>query len=257
MRKIYLFALMLMVVFLPGTTALSQEQEDALMLADKSLWIAEGDNPDRPVYVIFSTACGYSKKMYDESQQFKSGYQFRWIPVGGPDAGWLAMHGGPEDLAERIGSPGPAGTDEASQQAIRHNNIFLHKLARTSGMRSLSFPVIIWHNGSRTRIRSVRDNLPAMLQDVAAIETGRDPDKFRTLIASTPLYEPDGAGGQFSARSGDAPVYMYPDTDSLVLTIVKTGYVLPQKGRTPDGKWAAVQPFSGSMSDVTGYILAE
>jgi hypothetical protein len=46
---------------------------------DDSVWLADGPQADTHVYVIFNTACGFSKKLFADSRSLPDRPQFRWV----------------------------------------------------------------------------------------------------------------------------------------------------------------------------------
>jgi hypothetical protein len=56
------------------------EQVKRILTAlDDGVWVADGPAADAHVYVIYSTACGFSKKLFADTRALPNMPQFRWL----------------------------------------------------------------------------------------------------------------------------------------------------------------------------------
>lgn len=62
---------------------------------ENAIRAADGHAADKPVYVLYSTDCAWSKRLYDDTRILAGKVQLRWIPVaGGTASGVVAARDG-------------------------------------------------------------------------------------------------------------------------------------------------------------------
>jgi len=60
-------------------------QAQRLMTAvENALWVADGDDAANPVYVIYSTQCGFSQQLFERTRNPGLKVQLRWIAAAAP-----------------------------------------------------------------------------------------------------------------------------------------------------------------------------
>lgn len=66
-----------------GTEELVTNREEVkriLAALDDGVWVGDGSDSAKHVYVIFRTTCGYSKRLFMDTRKLPNRPQFRWLP---------------------------------------------------------------------------------------------------------------------------------------------------------------------------------
>src|SRR5690606_6800145 len=72
-----------------GRQVVVTKPDDAAGLMDaveNAIWAADGKPASKAVYVVYSTDCAWSKRLFDETRALAGNVQLRWIPVAGTTA---------------------------------------------------------------------------------------------------------------------------------------------------------------------------
>lgn len=183
-------------------TVTDDAEEVRLMSAvENAIWAADGNNTDKPVYVVYSTECAWSKRLFEQSRQLADKVQLRWIPVGVTAAPDVVATRSSGSVADAFSGKRAIPADlPKAQRGVAYNfgvmNSITYQLRPHDGATSFVFPSLIYQTAEGVEVvAGIPDNLEAMANDVvstpakasiqpAAIELTSEPIK---VVASPHL----------------------------------------------------------------------
>ncbi|WP_299347376.1 hypothetical protein [uncultured Pseudoxanthomonas sp.] len=141
---------------------------------ENAIWAADGQAADKPVYVLYSTDCAWSKRLYDDTRSLAGKVQLRWIPVaGGTATGVVAARDGASIAGAFNGRSARLPDTAAAQRGLAYNqgvmdsvNYQMRPYDRSS---TFAFPTLVYRtrNGVKLVAGNPR-NLAALPADVLA-----------------------------------------------------------------------------------------
>jgi hypothetical protein len=60
----------------------ANDMERIMTTVENAIWASDGSAADRPVYVVYSTECSWSRALHEQTRGLTDQLQFRWIPAG-------------------------------------------------------------------------------------------------------------------------------------------------------------------------------
>lgn len=124
---------------------------------ENAVWASDGQAADKPVYVVYSTDCAWSKRLYEESRALAGKVQLRWIPVaGGTAAGVVAQRDAASVAGAFAGRASRLPADGSAQRGLTYNqgvmdsiNYQLRKHDRSS---TFAFPTLVYRTGKGVKV---------------------------------------------------------------------------------------------------------
>ena len=229
-----------------------------LTALDDGVWVADGSAADTHVYVIYSTACGFSKKLFAETRTLPNRPQFRWLTFAaeGHGAEMVVSKRTVESVRDAFAGKYTASTDAATaRRAISINQSLQRVLPNQS---SLLFPTLIYKTTQGLRISH---GAPADLRKLTATVQSR-PDRAAYQPASldwlrkpATMTPPNRLREYVNSSATPVPLHMAPYSHAPIVDEVPNGYVLSVDA-VANGEWIRVVASKIETSDVYGYIHA-
>lgn len=169
-KRLRIIALLVAVCVMASSAAARTVTDPAkaqqiIQALDDSVWIGDGAASDRHVYVLYSTACGWCRKLHAESRDRGDDVQLRWVLHGGAGSGaeYVAEAGTIEAIGRAF--EGKAGAVRDREQALRtlDTNAWLTQIIGGQ----LAYPTLIYagRNGLQVAVGGGKD-LKATLANV-------------------------------------------------------------------------------------------
>lgn len=141
---------------------------------ENAIWAADGQAADKPVYVLYSTDCAWSKRLYDDTRSLAGKVQLRWIPVaGGAASGVVAARdgvsiaGGFEGRTARVADAAGAQRGLVYNQGVMDSvNYQMRPYDRSS---TFAFPTLVYRTSKGVKLVAGNPrNLAALPAEVLA-----------------------------------------------------------------------------------------
>lgn len=232
------------------------EVKRILAALDNGVWVADGSAADTHVYVIYSTACGFSKRLFADTRAMPSRPQFRWLTVAaqGYGAEMVVTKRTVEAVRDAFVGKYAAGTDAATaSRAINFNLLLTSVLPRSS---TLVFPTLIYKTAQGLKISY---GAPANLQALTlAVQSRPDraayqPANLRWLSEPTVITPSKHLREYFNLSASPVPLRIAPYPDAPVVLEVPKGYGFPVDS-VVNNEWIRVPARKLEESTVYGYI---
>lgn len=223
---------------------------------DDGLWVPDGPAADTHVYVIYSTACGFSKKLFTDTRALENRPQFRWVTLGGEGHGaeGVVTNRTVESVADAFDGRHAAPRD--AREATHAMNINQSLASVLPQPANLVYPMLIYKTAQGLRITY---GAPANLRMLASAVQSR-PDRASHQPASLgwlskpPKIMPPNRLRQYSNSSTQPiPMRIAPYFDAPVLNEIPPGYVY-QVNAVANGEWVRVVAMTFAKSEAYGYI---
>lgn len=226
-------------------------QQELMSLVENAIWASDGSAADKQVYVIYSTQCGWSKKLFNDTRELGDKLQLRWIPAAAAGADQVvSVRDGTTVAAAFDGSQGTPADPQAGQRGVNYNYAVMNSTSRLlkeyGGGSSFSFPTLIYRTDKGVQVISGN---PADLKPLAE-QVVSQPDKAvlmpagLALTANAVSTKPASKFKQYTNNEEQAvKVYALPDTAAPVLDLLPSGYQLPVSGIVSEQPWAEVLPW--------------
>lgn len=235
-------------------------QAQLMDAVENAVWAADGSVAQKQVYVVYSTECAWSKRLYEQTRVLAGKVQLRWIVING--------HGAQDVVTRRSGDsvaaafvPRRAQVDDAARatRALDYNSAVMgsinHQLRRYAHSSTFAFPTLIYQTASGVKVVAGNPQNPGAI----AAEVLARPDKATlepaalALTASPVRATPSRHLTQWGhGRTVSAVVRSLPSAQSAPVEELAPGYLLPVAGIVADGGWiqVVVHPQTGSK----GYV---
>ncbi|HEX7034803.1 MAG TPA: hypothetical protein VF210_03470 [Pseudomonadales bacterium] len=227
------------------------QAETLLATVENALWAADGNKADKPVYVIYSTECAYSKKLFQDTRGLGDRVQLRWIAAAARGADQVvSKRDGATIAAAFAGTAGAPADPGFGERGVAYNLATMNsthgQLRQFGGGNSFAFPTLIYRTEQGVRV--IAGN-PADLSQLER-EAISQPDRAELRPAALDLVrEPVTAVRRPSltvfTNHGNVPVPVraLPDDRAPMLDQLTTGYQLPASGVVPGSPWIEVEPW--------------
>lgn len=178
-----------------GKQVVVSPSEPAARLLDtveNAIWAADGQAADKPVYVLYSTECAWSKRLYDDTRGLAGKVQLRWIPVAGGTAGGVVAARDAASIAGAFGGRGPRGVDvAAAQRGLAYNqgvmdsiNYQMRPYDRSS---TFAFPTLVYRTSKGVKLVAGNPRNLAALPGEVLPQPATMPTPSGVALSSHPL----------------------------------------------------------------------
>lgn len=227
------------------------QAETLMATVENALWAADGTRADKPVYVIYSTQCGWSKKLFEDTRRLGEHVQLRWIAAAALGADQVVTkRDGATVAAAFAGAAGAPEDPGFGARGVAYNHATMtsthSQLRPFGGGDSFPFPTLIYRTEQGVRV--IAGN-PADLSQLQR-EPVSQPDKADLRPAALDLVrEPVNTvrrpGLNAFTNRGDAwlDLRALPDERAPVLDRLDPGYEIPASGVVADSPWVEVEPW--------------
>lgn len=225
---------------------------------ESSVWISDGENSEKPIYVLFNAHCGWSGKFFNDTRGKLDNAQLRWIPATEVSEKFMLSERSEEAIAQAFNQePGDVQDDDFARSASRLNLSVTEQAvdqARSlTQSRQLSFPMLIYRTENGLRFISGNpDNIEDVISEVAQQSSSRDGATKGEEIANMD-YSVEIEAGRVAAEVRDLKVRSHPHLDAPELTTLEKGFFMETKGQVTvnDTTWHQVDVY---RDGTPGYI---
>lgn len=227
-------------------------QAEALMsTVENALWAGDGQAADKPVYVIYSTQCGWSRKLFEDTRGLGEQVQLRWIAAAALGADQVVSVRDSTTIAAAFaGNAGAPADPGYGARGVAYNHATMNSTSRQlqpfGGGQSFAFPTLIYRTAQGVRV--IAGNPPDLAQ--LGRELISQPDKAELRPAAVDLVrEPVSAvrtprlNAFTNHGQSQVAVHALPHDLAPVLDQLQPGYRIPASGVIADSPWVEVQPW--------------
>lgn len=238
-------------------------QSSALLgTVENAIWAADGKASDKVIYVIYSTECGWSQKLFNDTRHLSEQVQLRWIPVAARQAPAVVTDRTADAVAAAFsGKAGQVADGAKAQRAVQYNNAVMtsttYQFRPYAQDRTFAFPTLIYKTAAGVKV--IAGN-PADLNAVVA-EVQRQAGKSEltpaglTMTANPVLLDKKKKLAPFG-HNLPQPVKLYaaPSEQAAVVEELAQGFQMDVTGTVKDSDWLETQPWG--PKGISAYIKA-
>lgn len=235
-----------------------EQVERILTALDDGVWVADGSAADTHVYVIYSTACGFSKKLFADTRALPNRPQFRWVTfeAKGHGAEMVVTKRTVESLRDAFAGKYAAPTDAATASLAMNINQSLRLVLPESSISG--YPTLIYKTARGLRISH---GAPADLRTLtSAVQSRPDraayqPASLGWLSKPAAITPPNRLRKWVNSSATGTPMRMAPYPDAPVVYEVAKGYGF-QVDAVANDEWIRVVAGQVQNGKLYGYIHA-
>ncbi|MFT3763459.1 MAG: hypothetical protein QM761_12815 [Pseudoxanthomonas sp.] len=124
---------------------------------ENAAWAADGQAAQKPVYVVYSTECPWSKKLFEDTRALAGKVQLRWIPAAGggaPDV--VALRNGDAVAAAFAGRRARVDDAARAQRRVTYNvgvmDSINYQLRGYDNSKTFAFPTLVYRTAQGVRV---------------------------------------------------------------------------------------------------------
>lgn len=157
-----------------GRQVVVTKADDAARLMDaveNAVWAADGKPASKAVYVVYSTDCAWSKRLFDDTRALAGNVQLRWIPVAGSAAGSVVAGRDSASVAGAFNGRAPRAGDARAQRGLVYNHGVMdsitYQLRPYDRSKTFAFPTLVYRSGKSVKVVAGNPrNLAALSSEV-------------------------------------------------------------------------------------------
>jgi hypothetical protein len=263
-RSLYLLtALILPLVAHAHVLVTDPVRGERLMTAvENALWVPDGTAADRPVYVIYSTQCGFSRQLFERTRAANPGLQLRWIAAAALGADQVVSVRDTATMAAAFaGAAGRPADPGFGARGVAYNYAVMnganHHLRQFGRGQSFQFPTLIYRTAAGVRIViGMPDDLSGIAREILAQPERTSLQPAGLDLVREPVKTERVARLSHFSNDGSTPiaVHAWPSDLAPMLDELASGYRIPASGVVPGTGWIEVQPWG--PSGVKAYVHA-
>ena len=142
-----------------GRQVVVTRPDDAARLMDaveNAVWAADGKPASKAVYVVYSTDCAWSKRLFDETRALAGNVQLRWIPVAGNTAASVVAARDSAGVGNAFAGRGTRAVDAAAQRGVVYNqgvmDSITYQLRPYDRSKTFAFPTLVYRSGKSVKV---------------------------------------------------------------------------------------------------------
>ena len=142
-----------------GRQVVVTRPDDAARLMDaveNAVWAADGKPASKAVYVVYSTDCAWSKRLFDETRALAGNVQLRWIPVAGNTAASVVAARDGASVGHAFAGRGARAADAAAQRGLVYNqgvmDSITYQLRPYDRSKTFAFPTLVYRSGKSVKV---------------------------------------------------------------------------------------------------------
>ena len=240
----------------PGSAA-----ETLLETVEHAVWARDGEGSDRPIYVVYSTDCSWSRRLHEDTRNLTNDFELRWVPTRGPHADHVVSERNGAAVSNAFARRGGNVDAALGRAAVNYNFSVMRSLhrqldAQQPGYR-ISYPTLIYRTADGVQ---VIDGFPSNIRELAQ-RVSRQPDRADLQPAGLRI-----VGTRYqrlrSLHLSDYPnlttephlIRAFPDPLAPVVSTLDPQYSVPVSAVIAGGEWLEVQSFGPNQPP--GYVHA-
>ena len=157
-----------------GRQVVVTKTDDAARLMDaveNAIWAADGKPASKAVYVVYSTDCAWSKRLFDDTRALAGNVQLRWIPVAGSAAASVVAGRDSTSVAGAFNGRSSRAGDASAQRALVYNHGVMdsitYQLRSYDRSKTFAFPTLVYRSGKSVKVVAGNPrNLAALSSEV-------------------------------------------------------------------------------------------
>lgn len=245
----------------------TEHAKSLLTVLENAVWAKDGQSSGKIAYVVYSTECGWSRKLYQDSRSLQSEVELRWIPVAAKGADYVAEQRNTDAVALTFqGQAGQLGSADSARRAVNYNYGVLQSanfhFKRYANDRTFAYPTIMYQTTGGLKV--IAGN-PADLKVMVA-EIQSTPDKLQLQPAGVEIVKQDikieqrtGLKNYQNNKSSAIMVFGAPSTRAPIIDQLEPGYSIEATGLVAGTDWIEMLPYgpSGPRAYVEDKLIAK
>lgn len=226
---------------------LSQKEAADRMLAtlEDAVWAADGPAVDKQVYVVYSTDCAWSKRLYEQSRVLAGKVQLRWIAAAGDAAPDVVTSRDAGAVGRSFSGTGGRVEDIArARRALAYNHgvqvSIDHQLRAQDNSRTFAYPTLVYRTARGTKVvAGIPDNLAALPGEVLAqpAKAGHVPAGIALSAQPVRVVPSRNLPKWNNGGAAAATIHALPSLQSPAIHKLEPDYWLPIKGVVAGTEW--------------------
>ena len=159
-----------------GRQVVVTKPDDAAGLMDaveNATWAADGKPASKAVYVVYSTDCAWSKRLFDETRALAGNVQLRWIPVAGTTAASVVAGRDSASVGNAFAGRVSRAVDAKAQRGVAYNqgvmDSITYQLRPYDRSKTFAFPTLVYRSGKSVKVVAGNPrNLATLAAEVAS-----------------------------------------------------------------------------------------
>ena len=159
-----------------GRQVVVTKPDDAAGLMDaveNAIWAADGKPASKAVYVVYSTDCAWSKRLFDETRALAGNVQLRWIPVAGTTAASVVAGRDSASVGNAFAGRVSRAADAKAQRGVAYNqgvmDSITYQLRPYDRSKTFAFPTLVYRSGKSVKVVAGNPpNLATLAAEVAS-----------------------------------------------------------------------------------------
>ncbi|KRA46480.1 hypothetical protein ASD72_04555 [Pseudoxanthomonas sp. Root630] len=159
-----------------GRQVVVTKPDDAARLMDaveNAVWAADGKPASKAIYVVYSTECAWSKRLFDETRALVGNAQLRWIPVAGNTAASVVAGRDSASVGNAFDGRAARAADAAAQRGVVYNqgvmDSITYQLRPYDRSKTFAFPTLVYRSGKSVKVVAGNPrNLATLATEVAS-----------------------------------------------------------------------------------------
>ena len=229
-----------------------------LETVEHAVWAGDGNGSDRPIYVVYSTDCNWSRRLHEESRALTNEFELRWVPARGPHAEHVVSERNGAAVTNAFAGRGGNVDAAIGRAAVNYNyRVVMSLLEQLSAVQPgyrISYPTLIYRTDDGVQ---VIDGFPSNVRQLAekvARQPGRaelEPAGLR--IAGTRYQRLRSVHlSHYPNLSPEAQlIRAFPDHLAPMLGTLEPDYSVTVSAVIGDGEWLEITPFGPNLP---GYV---
>lgn len=225
--------------------------DSILSTVENALWASDGSIAEKPVYIVYSTECGWSKRLYEQSRQLGDKLQLRWIPVAARGADTVvAERSGASVAAAFAGQFGSAPDKALAKRGVDYNYAVMNSLSFQFkpyyNDNSFAFPTLIYQTADGVKVISGNPPSIDVLQQEVLTQPGKaglQPAAVELTAEPVVVHKSPRLSAYVNLNSTSAKVFAAPDLRAPQLDLLAQGFEMPVTGIVTNSPWIEVAPW--------------
>lgn len=229
----------------------TEHARSLLTVLENAVWAQDGKGNGKIAYVVYSTECSWSRKLFQDSRGLQGEIELRWIPVAARGADYVAEQRNTEAIALTFqGQTGPLNAADIARRAVTYNYGVLqssnYHFKPYANDRTFSYPTIMYQTADGLKVISGN---PADLNAMVA-EIKSTPDKLALQPAGVDIVKQElriepqpGLKNYQNAGQTAIKVFGAPSAQAPVIDDLEPGYSIEATGLVAGTDWIEMLPY--------------
>lgn len=226
---------------------LSQKEAADRMLAtlEDAIWVADGPAAEKQVYVVYSTDCAWSKRLYEQSRALAGKVQLRWVAAAGNAAPGVVASRDASAVGRGFSGTGAPVEDMArARRALAYNHgvqvSIDHQLRGQDNSRTFAYPTLVYRTARGTKVvAGIPDNLATLPAEVLAqpAKAGHVPAGIALSAQPVRVVPSRNLPKWNNGGAAAATIHALPSLQSPAIHTLEPNYLLPVRGVVAGTEW--------------------